>query len=43
MVENYEHHIKDIGLAEYGRKEINLAECEMPGLMNIRKEFGGDR
>lgn len=40
MVENYEHHIKDIGLAEFGRKEINLAEAEMPGLMNIRKEFG---
>jgi adenosylhomocysteinase len=40
MVENYEHHIKDIGLAEWGRKEITLAEGEMPGLMNIRKEFG---
>jgi adenosylhomocysteinase len=43
MVENYEHHIKDIGLAEFGRKEITLAEGEMPGLMNIRKEFGGSR
>jgi adenosylhomocysteinase len=40
MVENYEHQIKDIGLAEWGRKEITLAEGEMPGLMNIRKEFG---
>lgn len=43
MVEKYEHQIKDISLAEYGRKEISLAEAEMPGLMNIRKEFGGDK
>jgi adenosylhomocysteinase len=40
MVENYEYEIKNIGLAEFGRKEIQLAECEMPGLMNIRKEYG---
>ena len=32
--------VKDISLAEWGRKEINLAEAEMPGLMAIRKEFG---
>tara|TARA_B100000927_G_scaffold286723_1_gene278628 strand:- start:1226 stop:2533 length:1308 start_codon:yes stop_codon:yes gene_type:complete len=32
--------IKDISLAEWGRKEIKLAEAEMPGLMSIRKEFG---
>ncbi len=32
--------VKDIALAEWGRKEINLAEAEMPGLMSIRKEFG---
>ncbi|MCB1189496.1 MAG: adenosylhomocysteinase [Leptospiraceae bacterium] len=31
--------VKDIGLAEWGRKEIILAEKEMPGLMAIRKEF----
>merc|ERR1711871_1681804 len=31
---------KDMGLAEFGRKELNLAEHEMPGLMNMRKEFG---
>ncbi len=41
MVEEYEHQIKDIALAAWGRKEITLAEGEMPGLMNIRKEFGG--
>jgi adenosylhomocysteinase len=40
MVENFESHIKDISLAEFGRKEITLAECEMPGLMNCRKEYG---
>jgi len=32
--------VKDMGLAEFGRKELNLAEHEMPGLMNCRKEFG---
>ena len=31
--------VKDISLAEWGRKEIKLAESEMPGLMSIRKEF----
>jgi adenosylhomocysteinase len=32
--------IADIGLAEFGRKEIGLAETEMPGLMSIRAEYG---
>jgi adenosylhomocysteinase len=32
--------VKDMSLAEWGRKEIQLAEAEMPGLMSIRKEFG---
>jgi adenosylhomocysteinase len=32
--------VKDISLAEWGRKEIRLAEAEMPGLMTIRKEYG---
>ena len=31
--------VKDITLAEWGRKEINLAEAEMPGLMSIREEY----
>ena len=35
--------VKDIGLAEWGRKEIALAEAEMPGLMAIREEFGRDK
>ena len=30
--------VKDIGLAEFGRKEINIAETEMPGLMATRAE-----
>ncbi len=32
--------VKDISLAEWGRKEIRLAEAEMPGLMALRSEFG---
>jgi len=32
--------VKDMGLAEFGRKELNLAEHEMPGLMAARKEYG---
>ena len=32
--------VKDISQAEWGRKEIELAEAEMPGLMSLRKEFG---
>src|SRR4249919_3821037 len=34
------HKVADISLAEWGRKEIRLAEAEMPGLMAIRAEFG---
>jgi adenosylhomocysteinase len=32
--------VKDIGLADFGRKEISLAESEMPGLMSVRAEYG---
>jgi adenosylhomocysteinase len=35
--------VKDVGLAEWGRKEINLAEAEMPGLMALREEFGKEK
>ncbi|MGA3398010.1 MAG: adenosylhomocysteinase [Acetobacteraceae bacterium] len=35
-----DHKVKDISLADWGRKEIAMAEDEMPGLMAIRKEFG---
>ncbi|HYG29440.1 MAG TPA: adenosylhomocysteinase [Allosphingosinicella sp.] len=35
--------IRDIGLADYGRKEIEIAETEMPGLMALREEFGASQ
>ena len=35
--------VKDISLAEWGRKEIKLAEAEMPGLMTIREEYGDSK
>src|ERR1700733_294754 len=35
--------VKDIGLAEWGRKEINIAETEMPGLMAVREEYGAKK
>jgi adenosylhomocysteinase len=35
--------VKDISLAEWGRKEITLAEAEMPGLMSLRTEFAGKK
>tara|TARA_B100000683_G_scaffold129828_2_gene127162 strand:- start:8807 stop:10108 length:1302 start_codon:yes stop_codon:yes gene_type:complete len=39
-VERLPYKVKDITLAEWGRKEIELAEAEMPGLMSIREEYG---
>jgi adenosylhomocysteinase len=38
-----EYAVADLGLAEWGRKEILLAEQEMPGLMALRKEYAGRR
>merc|ERR1712226_840208 len=38
-----ESKVKDMGLAEFGRKELTLAETEMPGLMACRKEFGAKK
>jgi len=35
--------VKDISLADWGRKEINLAEAEMPGLMSLRDEYGSEQ
>jgi adenosylhomocysteinase len=35
-----DYHVKDITLAEWGRKEISVAEHEMPGLVSVRKKFG---
>lgn len=39
MASNNDYVVRDIGLAEYGRKEIGMAEIEMPGLMAIREEY----
>ena len=39
-VKQGDYFVKDIGLADYGRAEINLAEIEMPGLMATRAEYG---
>ena len=36
------YRIKDINLADFGRKEISIAEHEMPGLMATRKKYKGD-
>ena len=38
-MKNVQFKVKDIALAEWGRKEIRLAEAEMPGLMSIREEY----
>jgi adenosylhomocysteinase len=35
-----DYYVKDITLAEYGRKEISVAEQEMPGLMSVRQKYG---
>src|SRR5262245_7922618 len=35
-----DYYVKNIAEAEFGRKEMSIAESEMPGLMSIRKEFG---
>ncbi len=38
-----DYKVKDIALADLGRREITLAENEMPGLMSLRKEFGSSK
>jgi adenosylhomocysteinase len=38
-----DYHIADLSLADWGRKELNIAETEMPGLMAIRSEFAKDQ
>ncbi|MFN3363766.1 MAG: adenosylhomocysteinase, partial [Allorhizobium sp.] len=39
----HDYVIADIGLADFGRKEISIAETEMPGLMACREEFGASQ
>ncbi|WP_203311180.1 MULTISPECIES: adenosylhomocysteinase [Sphingomonas] len=41
--ETHDYVIKDIGLADFGRAEIKIAETEMPGLMALREEFGASQ
>jgi adenosylhomocysteinase len=41
--QHLKYKVKDISLAEWGRKEIKLAESEMPGLMALREEFGAKK
>src|SRR5699024_5807448 len=38
-----DHIVRDLGLAEFGRKELDIAQTEMPGLMALRAEFGASR
>ena len=38
---NQDFKVKDIKQADFGRKEISIAETEMPGLMALRKEYKG--
>ena len=42
-VDKLPYKVKDISLAEWGRKEIKIAEAEMPGLMSLREEFGDSK
>jgi len=43
VTERLSYKVKDISLADWGRKEITLAEAEMPGLMSLREEYGKDK
>ncbi len=43
MDETENYIVKDLSLAEYGRKEIEIAEVEMPGLMSIRHKYAKDK
>ena len=43
VLRNLDYKIKDINLSSWGRKEINLAESEMPGLMELRKKYSAQK
>lgn len=43
IMEQNDYKVADIGLADWGRKEIKIAETEMPGLMALRQEFAGQQ
>ncbi|WP_148717239.1 adenosylhomocysteinase [Chitinolyticbacter meiyuanensis] len=43
MAEFTDYHVADISLAAWGRKELNIAETEMPGLMAVREQYGAQQ
>ena len=43
VIEKTQYKVKDISLAEFGRKEIEIAEKEMPGLLSIRKKYSAEK
>ncbi|MCK9296880.1 MAG: adenosylhomocysteinase, partial [Desulfobulbaceae bacterium] len=43
MSEFTDYKVADMGLAAWGRKEVAIAETEMPGLMAVRKEYAGQK
>ena len=43
MTEYSDYKVADISLAEWGRREIKIAETEMPGLMAVREEYGASK
>ncbi|MFP4556504.1 MAG: adenosylhomocysteinase [Bacteroidales bacterium] len=43
MIETLPYKVKDISLADWGRREISIAEKEMPGLMSIRKKYAAEK
>ena len=40
---NMKYKVRDLALADWGRKEIEIAEKEMPGLMSIRKKYAAQK
>ena len=42
-VTNQDYKVADLGLASWGRKEIAIAETEMPGLVSLRDKYGAER
>ena len=38
-----DYKVADISLADWGRKELDIAEKEMPGLVSLRKQYGADK
>ncbi len=42
-VDAMQYQVKDISLAEYGRKEIEIAEKEMPGLLALRRKYSSSK